>query len=114
MPLTLHFLRHGQTPFSRENVFCGSGLDPDLTDDGLEMAKGFAAVYRVTPWNAVYASPLQRAVATAQPLCRAIPMKMELRDDLKEISYGKWEGMSAEAVNREYHCLLYTSDAADE
>ena len=103
MNLKLHLLRHGQTPFSRDNAFCGAGLDPELTPEGLAMAKAFAGAYRSTQWNAVYASPLRRTVATAQPLCDAIGAKMELRDDLKEIHYGQWEGKSVETVNHDYH-----------
>ena len=38
MNLTLYFLRPGQTEYSRENMFCGSGMDPELTDEGLAMA----------------------------------------------------------------------------
>ena len=88
MPLTLYFLRHGQTSCSRENLFCGSGLDPELTTDGIEMAEAFTAVYRSSSWSAVYASPLRRAVMTAQPLCEALNTKPVLRDELKEIGYG--------------------------
>jgi probable phosphoglycerate mutase len=103
LSLKLYFLRHGQTPFSRDNSFCGAGLDPELTPDGLEMARAFAAAYRSTPWRAVYASPLRRTVATAQPLCDALGLSMELRDDLKEIHYGAWEGQTIETVSRDYH-----------
>jgi broad specificity phosphatase PhoE len=103
MSLILYFLRHGQTTFSRDNDFCGSGLDPELTPEGLEMARAFAEAYRATPWNAVYASPMRRTVMTAEPLCKTVAVKMELRDDLKEIGYGKWEGKTLEAVDREYH-----------
>jgi probable phosphoglycerate mutase len=102
-PLTLYFLRHGQTPFSRDNAFCGAGLDPELTLDGQAMAQSFAKVYQSLPWRAIYASPLRRTVATAQPLCDAIGAKMELRDDLMEIRYGKWEGKNAEQVDLEFH-----------
>ncbi len=103
MSLKLHLLRHGQTPFSRDDAFCGAGLDPELTSEGLAMARAFATAYRSTPWSAIYASPLRRTVATAQPLCDAISAKMELRDDLKEIHYGKWEGKTIGDVTREYH-----------
>jgi broad specificity phosphatase PhoE len=103
MGLTLYFLRHGQTTFSREGAFCGSGLDPGLTADGLEMARQFAAAYRAIPWSAIYSSPLQRTLMTAQPLSDAVGMTPELRDELKEIGYGKWEGQSAETINRDYH-----------
>ena len=103
MTLTLYFLRHGQTPLSREDVFCGSGLDPDLTAEGLEMAREFADAYRNASWSAVYSSPLRRTVATAQPLCETLNLQMELRDELKEIGYGKWEGQTKEAINLAYH-----------
>lgn len=103
MSLKLYFLRHGQTPYSRDNAFCGAGLNPELTDDGAAMAQCFARVHQSIPWRAVYASPLRRTVATAQPLCDAIGAQMELREDLMEIRYGKWEGKSVEEVNREFH-----------
>ena len=33
MSLRLYLLRHGQTELSREDTFCGSGLDPELELD---------------------------------------------------------------------------------
>src|SRR4051812_33467992 len=103
LTLTLYFLRHGQTPMSREDVFCGSGLDPELTAEGLEMAQSFANAYRTASWSAVYSSPLRRTVETARPLCEALGLQLELRDDLKEIGYGKWEGQTKEAVDLAHH-----------
>lgn len=102
MSLKLYFLRHGQTDFSHANAYCGD-LDPELTPDGMQMAAAFAAAYKALPWTAVFVSPMRRAIATATPLCNAIGMEMELRDGLKEISYGKWEGMSPDQVNRDFH-----------
>lgn len=102
MSLTLYFLRHGQTAFSRANAFCGA-IDPELTVDGTEMATAFAATYQDLPWQAVYASPMQRTIATAKPLCTAIQTTPELRDGLKEISYGKWEGQAIDTVLQDYH-----------
>jgi len=103
MSLTLHLLRHGQTALSRDDVFCGSGLNPELTSDGLQMAQAFAAAYRAKPWLAVYSSALRRAVDTAGPLCDALGISNEVRPDLNEIAYGKWEGQTREKVDREYH-----------
>lgn len=103
MSLTLYFLRHGQTPLSREDSFCGSGLDPELTPEGLEMAQAFATGYRAKPWRAIYSSSLRRATATAQPICDALGITMQVRADLNEIAYGKWEGLTREQVEREYH-----------
>src|SRR6266513_1291938 len=103
MKLTLYLLRHGQTALSREDTFCGSGLDPELTPEGLQMAQAFASTYSVKPWRAVYSSSLRRGVTTAQPLCDELKISMQVRPDLNEIGYGKWEGQAREAVAREYH-----------
>ena len=103
MSLTIYFLRHGQTELSREDNFCGSGLDPELTKEGLQMAEAFATAYRSIPWRAIYSSSLRRGITTAKPLCDALETAMQTRADLNEIAYGKWEGLSKEKVEREYH-----------
>ncbi len=78
------------------------------------MAQAFAQAYKSTPWLAVFASPLRRTVATAQPLCSALGIEMQLRDGLKEIQYGKWEGQTIETVSREFHddYIRWTADPA--
>ena len=103
MTLTLHFLRHGQTALSRDDVFCGSGLDPELTPEGLQMAQAFASFYSSKSWRAIYSSSLRRAIDTARPLCDNLKISLEQRADLNEIGYGKWEGQTREAVARDYH-----------
>jgi probable phosphoglycerate mutase len=103
MSLTLYLLRHGQTTLSRDDNFCGSGLDPELTQDGLAMAQAFAAAYRDKPWTAIFSSALKRSIATAQPLCNALGIPLQERAELNEISYGKWEGLTREKVEREFH-----------
>lgn len=103
MTLRLYLLRHGQTAMSRANVFCGRGLDPALTAEGLAMAEAFAAAYADCKWEAIYASPLQRAVATAEPLARSVGLPVEQRDGLAEIDYGVWDGSSAVEVARDFH-----------
>lgn len=103
MALTLYLLRHGQTTFSRDNVFCGSGLDPELTPDGIEMARQFAIAHAHIPWGAVYCSPLRRTMMTASHLCEAAGAALQVREELKEIAYGAWEGKSVAEVDRTYH-----------
>ena len=103
MSLTIYFLRHGQTELSREDNFCGSGLDPELTPDGAKMAQAFADAYRATPWRAIYSSSLQRGVTTGQPLCEALGIQLQVREDLNEIAYGAWEGLTKEKVEHTYH-----------
>jgi broad specificity phosphatase PhoE len=101
MSLTLYLLRHGETVYSKAGGFCGD-LNPELTEDGLQMAQAFADAYRTIPWNAVYVSPMKRTIATAAPLCQAIGLEMQLHDGLKEIRYGAWEGQTTAFVKEKY------------
>lgn len=114
MGVTLYLLRHGQTTFSRENAFCGSGLDPELTAEGAEMAQAFADAYRSLSWEALYSSPARRTLATAHPLSETIGLSVETCDGLKEIGYGRWEGQTVETVRHDYHddYILWSADPA--
>jgi broad specificity phosphatase PhoE len=101
--IRLYFLRHGQTALSRADMFCGRRLDPPLTDEGSAMAEAFAEAYRATEWQAIYCSPLQRAISTAAPLARMIGRRLEIRDGLAELDYGRWDGKTADEVSRTHH-----------
>jgi broad specificity phosphatase PhoE len=103
MSLTLYFLRHGETAMSRDDILCGCGADPDLTSEGEQMAREFAHAYRAFPFQAIFCSPLRRTRATALPISELSGLMPEIRDDLKEIDYGKWEGLGREEVSRNYH-----------
>ena len=102
MTLNIYFLRHGETVASKTGGFCGTS-DVELTPEGMKMAKDFAVAYQSTPWKAIFCSPMRRTIATAKPLCELIGMEMQLRDGLKEIDFGEWEGKTPAQVNREYH-----------
>lgn len=101
MSLTLYLLRHGETIYSQSGNYCGN-LDPELTPAGVQMAAAFAESYSSIPWSAVYVSPMKRTIATAKPLCEAVKIEMLLRDGLKEIRYGEWEGQTTEVIQQKY------------
>jgi len=101
MSLKLYLIRHGETEYSRTGGYCGD-LDPELTPEGMQMAVAFADAYRHLPWEAIYVSPMKRTIATAKPLCEAIGQEMQLRDGLKEIRYGEWEGKTQDYVQQHY------------
>jgi broad specificity phosphatase PhoE len=101
--IRIHFLRHGQTALSRADVFCGRLLDPPLTAEGEAMAEAFAAAYRTTEWQAIYCSPLQRAISTAAPLARMLGRSLEIREELAELDYGSWDGHTVDEVSRKHH-----------
>ncbi|MEN9203450.1 MAG: histidine phosphatase family protein [Thermostichus sp. DG02_2_bins_29] len=101
MSLRLYLLRHGETPYSRSGGFCGI-LDPDLTPEGEQMAHAFAAAYAGIPWQALYTSPMKRTLTTLQPLAEKTGLEMQIREGLREIHYGEWEGKTHPEVRESY------------
>jgi len=101
MGLKIYLLRHGETMYSQRGAYCGA-VDAELTPEGKKMAQCFAEAYRSIPWTDVYVSPMKRAIATAQPLCDALGLTMQIRDGLREISYGMWEDQELETVRQTY------------
>lgn len=101
MSLKIYLLRHGETEYSQRGAFCGD-LDIDLTPEGKQMAHFFAEAHRSMPWTDVYVSPMKRAIATAKPLCDALGLTMQIRDGLREISYGAWEDQEPDYVRQHY------------
>jgi broad specificity phosphatase PhoE len=101
MSLKIYLLRHGETTYSQRGAFCGV-VDADLTLEGRQMAQWFADAYRSLPWTDVYVSPMKRAIATARPLCEAAGLDMQIRDGLREISYGAWEDQEVDYVRQNY------------
>jgi probable phosphoglycerate mutase len=102
MTLKLYFLRHGETLSSQTGTFCGR-VDIDLTEAGYQMAEQFADTYQDLPWTAIFASPLHRTIATAKPISDRLGLKIQRREGLKEIAYGKWENKTPAEVNLEFH-----------
>ncbi|MGR8981545.1 MAG: histidine phosphatase family protein [Gammaproteobacteria bacterium] len=101
MSLKIYLLRHGETEYSQRGAFCGD-LDIGLTPEGNQMAQSFADAYRSIPWADVYVSPMKRAIATARPLCDALGLHMQMREGLREISYGAWEDQEQDIVRQQY------------
>ncbi|MFF1301710.1 histidine phosphatase family protein [Streptomyces sp. NPDC058307] len=88
---TLLLVRHGQTIWHAENRYAGVS-DIGLTDEGRAQAEAlgqWAAVHRP---DAIWTSPLSRAIATADPACRALGVSPHREPGLRECDFGVVEG----------------------
>ncbi len=88
---TIYFVRHGQTKFNLEKRLQG-WRDSPLSDHGIEQAKQVANA--VSQLDAVqgFASPLGRAQQTAEIIGEKVSFSFEPLDDLREVSFGDFEG----------------------
>ncbi len=101
MSLKLYLLRHGETTYSQTGAYCGE-VDAELTAEGQLMAQAFADAYKSIEWADVFVSPMKRAIATAKPLCDTLGLPMQIREGLREISYGAWEDKDLDYVKQHY------------
>lgn len=85
-------VRHGQTPTTGK-VLPGRATGLHLADVGREQAQKAAERLAVLPRvDAVYASPLERAQETAQPIARALKQRIKTDKGLLECDFGDWTG----------------------
>ena len=104
---TLLLARHGQTVWHAENRYAGIS-DVPLTATGYAQAEALGRWIAAHPVDAVVTSPLSRAVATAEPACRALGITPARETDLRECDFGVLEGRTLAEVATE------DPDAAEE
>lgn len=91
-------IRHGQTAWNREDRFRGRA-DIPLDEVGRAQAQATAAhVARRWKLDAVYSSPLERAVATGAAAAKPFGLAVEAVEDLIDIDYGLWQGLTRPEV----------------
>ncbi len=91
-------VRHGQTEWNRIERFRGRA-DVPLNESGIKQAEAtarrIANEWQVT---AVYASPLSRAVRTAEAIAAHFSLPVQPQPGLIDIDYGDWQGLTPEEV----------------
>ena len=101
-PITRIFLvRHGATVLTAEDRFAGA-TDVPLSDEGREQARRLALRLSGEKITSIYASPLGRTVETAQLVGKPHGLDVRTRDGLREISHGRWEGMTRDEVDNRF------------
>ena len=85
--------RHGQTDLNKQKLMQGH-LDIPLNETGLQQARDARACIADVRFDAVYSSPLNRAVNTAAIIGGVSPGEVITDPRLIEVSFGKYEGRS--------------------
>ncbi|MDE0067175.1 MAG: MSMEG_4193 family putative phosphomutase [Acidimicrobiaceae bacterium] len=91
-PTLVLFVRHGKTPTTGASL-PGRAPGLHLADEGTAQAE--AAAQRIAALDsvgAVYASPLERTQQTAQPIARALKLRVRRSLGLIECDFGAWTG----------------------
>ena len=97
---TLLLIRHGDNDFLASQRLPGHLSGIHLNKEGRVQAAQLAQCLSKLSVRAIYSSPLERAVETAEPLAEALQMKTTLRSDLTDVDPGDWTGRFIKSLLR--------------
>jgi probable phosphoglycerate mutase len=101
MPTRLYLVRHGATQLTAEGRFSGA-VGVDLSEEGRWQAAQVGERLRHEGIAAIYSSPLSRAMDTARIIAGLCGGEPDVRDGLREISHGHWEGLTRAEVEARF------------
>lgn len=88
---TLLLIRHGANDWVHGRL-AGRIPGVHLNEEGRQQAQAVAQRLHDIPLAAVYASPLDRTLETAQAIVAERDMTITQVPDLREVDYGEWQG----------------------
>jgi broad specificity phosphatase PhoE len=97
--------RHGETAWNVERVFRGRA-NIDLDEVGIRQAELLGKYLSNWELEAIYSSPLGRALDTANIVARHHKVAAAVAEGLTDFDYGKWQSLSEQEVRRLYPALL--------
>src|SRR5690606_21131081 len=102
--VTVMLVRHGESEGNAGRIIQGS-LNTMLTDLGRRQAAAVAARLASQPLAAVYGTPLQRAMDTAQAIAGAHGLEVATVEDLSERVFGEAQGLTWEEASARWNAV---------
>ena len=111
--LRVMLVRHGETEWNRLRQIQGGNSDIPLNERGKQQAERLASRLKSEPIQAIYSSPLQRSLDTAQAIARYHQLEVCLEPDLREFDLGELEGIRIEDLNKGYREVLFVNSQGE-
>jgi broad specificity phosphatase PhoE len=96
--------RHGETVWNVEKVYRGR-TDVNLDEVGIEQAELLGKYLSNWELDAIYSSPLKRALDTANIIARYQKIGVQIAEGLIDFDYGKWQSLPEQEAKRLYPTL---------
>lgn len=90
----LLLIRHGENDYVKTGKMAGRLPGVHLNDRGKRQASALSEALKDVPLKALYSSPLERAMETAQPIADVRQLPIIQEPDLMDTHIGKWQGRS--------------------
>jgi len=111
--LRVILVRHGETDWNQERRVQGCGSDRELTEAGKQQAESIGLRLKQERIQAIYSSPLRRALDTAQAIARHHQVEVQTELSLSEIDAGELEGVLIDNIGS-YLNELVARERGDE
>ena len=98
--MILLLIRHAVNDWVGERL-AGWTAGVHLNDEGRAQATALAQRLAKVPLAAIYSSPLERTLETAEPLAQAHGLAVQAREGLGETQYGDWTGRTLKELRDE-------------
>lgn len=99
MPVFL-LIRHGENEYVKKGRLAGRLPGVHLNKNGQAQAKLLAERLAEAPIKAIYSSPLERTIETAQPLAEKLGLEVVPCPGLIEIDFGEWQDQKLKGLSR--------------
>ncbi|MCC7355200.1 MAG: MSMEG_4193 family putative phosphomutase [Anaerolineae bacterium] len=86
----LYLIRHALTDWVSNGQLAGWTPGIHLNEEGHKQAESLAQRLEPIPLAAIYSSPLERALETAQAIAGPRNLTVQTRDGVGEVRYGEW------------------------
>jgi broad specificity phosphatase PhoE len=93
--------RHGETEWNIEKIYRGR-TDVSLDEVGIKQAELLGRYLSNWELEAIYSSPLKRALDTANIIARYQKVGVHVAEGLIDFNYGEWQSLSEQEVKRLY------------
>jgi probable phosphoglycerate mutase len=101
-------IRHATTDTVGKTL-AGRMAGVHLNGEGQEQAQRLAGRLTHLPIAAIYSSPLERAIETADPLAKSLQLQTILLDDFLEMDFGEWTNCSIEELKSDLQFQRFNS-----
>ena len=99
--MKLFLVRHAESTWNLAGRYQGR-IDTELSELGLKQAQRIAEHLKPFKMDAIYSSPLRRALHTAIAIALEQGMDVRVEEDLTEIDHGAWNGLLRSEVEKRY------------
>lgn len=95
-------VRHAVNDFVKTGRLAGWTPGVHLNEDGKVQAEAIGQRLAKAPLTAIYSSPLERTIETAQSIAQHHPnLKLQMEAGVGEVRYGEWQGKTIKKLAKQ-------------